>query len=384
MTSLCLLGATGSIGTQVLDLVRQHPDEYQVKAISFNQNITLAREIITEFKPDYVACGESVDLEELKHLYPMVNFGQGLDGLINVATYPCENPVVINALVGSIGCLPTAYALKAGRNCLLANKETLVIAGELIMELARNNGVKIIPIDSEHSAIAQILVGKNPAEVKRIILTASGGSLFNKTRKDLQFVTVKDALNHPNWQMGAKITVDSATMMNKGFEIVEAAHLFQLPLDKIDVVIHRESIIHSMVEFNDGSVLAQLANPDMRIPIAFALNYPSHRPFNSQLDLTKVGKLSFQAIDEERFPTLQLARYAFSKRGFYPACLNAINEVMVKLFLDGIVTIDQIDLEIASSLDELASCYQELEFNLENVMKVDQEVKNKINQKYKR
>lgn len=386
MKQICLLGATGSIGTQVLDIVRNNPASYQVKAISFNQNLAKATEIIEEFKPALVACGDSVNEIELKKIFPNIEFAKGMEGLLRVATYPVANPVVINALVGSVGCLPTAEALKQGRSVLLANKETLVMAGEIIMALAKENNAQIIPIDSEHSAIAQILTGKNPQEIQRLILTASGGALFNKTRSELKTVTMEEALNHPNWQMGAKITIDSATLMNKSFEIMEAAHLFRVPIDRIDVVVHRESIVHSMVEFVDGSVLAQLAVPDMHLPINFALNYPSHKVLSKKLDLTKIGQLTFQPVDEERFKTLPLARYAFLKGGFYPAVLNATNEAMVELFLNRLVTIDQIEEEITLSMhdDCLMDNYRHLPFNLENIMKVDQDVKNKKFQKFKR
>ncbi|HPD12620.1 MAG TPA: 1-deoxy-D-xylulose-5-phosphate reductoisomerase [Bacilli bacterium] len=386
MRNICLLGATGSIGTQVLDIVRNHPEQCRVKAISFNQNLTKAIPIIEEFKPSLVACGENIDIGNLRQEFPGVEFVKGIEGLLEVARYPAPNPVVINALVGSVGCLPTAQALKNGRNVLLANKETLVIAGEIIMKLAEENKARIIPIDSEHSAIAQILIGKNSSEIEKLILTASGGSLFEKTKEELKTVTVAEALRHPNWQMGAKITVDSATLMNKGFEIMEAAHLFKVPEEKIAVVIHRESIVHSLVEFVDGSVIAQMAVPDMHLPINFALNYPSHKPLVPRLDLTKIGCLTFQPVDEERFKTIKLARFAFSKGGFYPAVLNATNEAMVQLFLEGTVTIDRIESEIASAMsdDSLMNSFRNLTFTLENIMKVDQDVKNKIMQKYKR
>ena len=267
MIELCLLGATGSIGSQVLDLIREKRDVYRLAAFSFGHNINKALDIIEEFEPDLVCAIEELDAKRIKETFPKVEVTFGNKGLQQVATHNCLCPKVINALVGSVGLTPTLSAIEVGRDVYLANKETLVIGGELVMAKAKENNVKIIPIDSEHSAIFQLLNGNDINEVKRIIITASGGSFRDKTRHELEDVTKADALNHPNWNMGSKITIDSATMMNKGFELIEAHYLFDLPMEKISYIMHKESIIHSLVEFYDGSIFAQMATSDMRLPI---------------------------------------------------------------------------------------------------------------------
>ena len=273
----------------------------------------------------------------MKAKYPEIEVGYGNEGIIKAATFEAENPLVINSLVGSVGLLPTVKAIEAGRKILLANKETLVMAGDIISSLAKKHDVSLIPIDSEHSAIFQILLGKNKEDVKRLILTASGGPFRKNKREDLKNVTVNDALNHPNWKMGAKITIDSATMMNKGFEVIEAKYLFDMDLDQIDVIIHPQSIVHSMVEFKDHSILAQLGVSDMRLPIQFALSYPHHETLSlvKPLVLEEVGTLEFEKLDDERFPLVKIAKEAVNKGGLYPAVLNASNEAAVNLFLNG-------------------------------------------------
>jgi 1-deoxy-D-xylulose-5-phosphate reductoisomerase len=275
MVELCLLGATGSIGSQVLDLIREKRDVYRLAAFSFGHNIDKALEIVEEFEPDLVCSVEELDAKKIKELFPRVTVTYGNKGLQQVATHNCICPKVINALVGAVGLTPTLSAIEMGRDVLLANKETLVIGGEIVIAKAKEAGVKIIPIDSEHSAIFQLLNGYDKEDLSRIIITASGGSFREKSRAELENVTKEDALNHPNWKMGSKITIDSATMMNKGFELIEAHYLFDLPMDKISYILHKESIIHSMIQTRDGAIKAQLGTPDMRIPIMYALSYPS-------------------------------------------------------------------------------------------------------------
>ena len=296
MKYISLMGATGSIGTQTLDVIRNHPEQFCLVAISVGKNIELTRKIITEFKPEIVSVQNQEDYEKLKAEYGhSTRFSYGQNGLLEVATYE-KATILVNAVMGSVGLFPTLHAIQAGKTIALANKETLVTAGHLVMSAAEQHGVSILPVDSEHSAIFQCLQGEKDSEIDRLIITASGGSFRDKTREDLIGVTVEEALNHPNWSMGAKITIDSATMMNKGLEVIEAHWLFDIPFDKIDVVLHRESIIHSMVEFQDTSIKAQLGSPDMRVAIQYALSYPNRLPLPSgkRLNLEDIGKLNFE------------------------------------------------------------------------------------------
>jgi len=280
--NLCILGVTGSIGVQTLDVVRKN-NVFNLLSVTCNTNISKLRAIIMEFTPSYVSIGRIQDVAELEREFPNVKFGYGSKGLVEAATYPSQDAVlVVNALVGSAGLEPTIYAIKAGRNVALANKETLVVGGEIIKPLLEKHNVSLIPIDSEHSAIFQCIEGKDKA-VENIIITASGGSFRDKSRDELIGVTVKEALDHPNWDMGAKITIDSATMMNKGFEVIEAHYLFDVDYDHIQTVLHPKSIVHSLVEFNDGSMLAHLGHPDMRVPINFAIHYPNRVPFEAKI-----------------------------------------------------------------------------------------------------
>lgn len=283
MKYINLLGATGSIGTQTLDIIKEHGTEFSLVAMSCGKNISLAREIIQQFKPELVSTINKADAERLKSEFPSITFTYGLEGLMEVATYDKGN-IVVNAVMGSIGLKPTLEAIHEGKTICLANKETLVTAGHLVMGKANEKNVPVLPIDSEHSAIFQALQGEKEKNIERLILTASGGSFRDKSRDELENVTVEEALNHPNWSMGTKITIDSATMMNKGFEVIEAHWLFDLPYDKIDVILHKESIIHSMVEFHDSSVIAQLGTPDMRVPIQYSLTYPDRLPLKVRND----------------------------------------------------------------------------------------------------
>lgn len=382
MKHICLLGATGSIGSQVLDIIANNLDKYRLIAFAFGENTAKATQIIKEFKPEMVACQHQGDMENLSKIFPHISFFYGENGRDEVVKYGVDNPIVINALVGSVGLLSTIRTIDYGRDILLANKESLVMAGEIIMKKAKEKGVRVIPIDSEHVAISQILAGKNISEIKRIILTSSGGALLNKTRQELEAVTIEEALKHPNWSMGAKITIDSATMMNKGFEIIEAYHLFNLSLAQIEAIIHPESLIHSLVEFNDGSLLAQMGPRDMRLSINYAINYPNHQYLNIIKPLTLNNlNLSFKTLDEARFPCVSYAKWALTKGGLYPTILNGANEALVNLFLKGKIKFNQIDEKLGEILvDKELSSLAKLPLTIENIIKVDQMVKNRINQ----
>jgi 1-deoxy-D-xylulose-5-phosphate reductoisomerase len=353
LKNISILGATGSIGTQTLDILREHPEEFKLVAMSVGRNLELARKMINEFKPELVSVQDHKDCQSLKAEYPNTKFTFGLEGLIETAVYD-KAEILVNAVLGSVGLNPTLQAIESGKIIAIANKETLVTAGHLVMEAAKKNGVTLLPVDSEHSAIFQCLQGENDKTIDRLILTASGGSFRDRTRADLETVTVKEALNHPNWSMGAKITIDSATMMNKGLEVIEAHWLFNMPYEKIDVILHKESIIHSMVEFHDSSIIAQLGTPDMRVPIQYALSYPDRLPLNSsnRLDLAKIGKLHFQEMDLDRFRCLQLAFEAGKKGGTMPTVLNAANEVAASAFLEGKIRFLQIEDLIEKALSE--------------------------------
>ena len=352
MKNISLLGATGSIGTQTLDVINEHPTEFSLLAISVGRNIALTRQIITQFHPKLVSVQEKADYETLKTEFPFVDFCYGAEGLTRVAVYE-HSDVLVNSVIGSVGLLPTLQAIEAKKTIAIANKETLVTAGHLVMEAAKAHNVSLLPVDSEHSAIFQALQGENTKNIERLILTASGGSFRDKSREELKNVTVQQALSHPNWSMGAKITIDSATMMNKGLEVIEAHWLFSLPYDQIDVLLHKESIIHSMVEFHDSSVMAQLGTPDMRVPIQYALTYPDRLPLPSgkRLNLAEIGKLHFSEMDFERFRSLRLAYEAGRIGGTMTTVLNAANEVAVSAFLESKITFLQIEDLIESALE---------------------------------
>ncbi|GAB7388251.1 1-deoxy-D-xylulose-5-phosphate reductoisomerase [Bacillaceae bacterium] len=356
MKKISVLGSTGSIGRQTLDVVAQHPGEFSVVSLAAGTNIDLLCEQIERFSPQYVSVASPELAAELRErISRAVEIGFGDGGLVEAATHP-EADFVVTAVVGSRGLVPTLAAIESGKAIGLANKETLVTAGHLVMEKARERGVNLLPIDSEHSAIFQCLQGESPAHVRRIILTASGGAFRDKTREELKNVKVEDALNHPNWRMGAKITVDSATMMNKGLEVIEAHWLFQLPYSSIEVLIHHESIIHSMVEFKDRAVVAQLGTPDMRVPILYALSYPDRLPLQTEpLDLAAVGALHFQKPDFARFPCLRMAYECGRAGGTYPTVLNAANEIAVEHFLRGNIPFLEIENVIAYTLERHAS-----------------------------
>lgn len=352
MKEIILLGATGSIGCQVLDVIKDNK-EFLLKGISFGNNIKKAIEIIDEFHPQYVCCLNQEDSINLEKKYPDIAFFYGSVGLIDLVEVKCENGVVINAIVGTSGLVPTVKAIESKKDILLANKETLVVAGDLINELVSKYQVNLIPIDSEHSAILQCLNSGKKEEVKKIIITASGGSFRDLKREELNNVTLEEACTHPNWCMGTKITIDSSTMVNKGLEVIEAHHLFKIDYSKIETIIHKESIIHSMVEFNDGSVIAQMGNPDMRLPIMYALNYPHHIKNNiiKELDLCEIGNLSFKKMDYERFPLVRIAYEVGMIGGILPLVYNVSNEVAVSLFVRGKIKYLDIEKIIIETVD---------------------------------
>lgn len=334
MKYITVLGVTGSIGMQSVDVVKNNPDKFSIIAMSAGHNIDKVEEILSIISVKYICVINKVDCDYLQAKYPNLNVCYGEDGLIKIATLPEVN-LVLNAIVGFAGLIPTIKAIEAKKDIALANKETLVVAGHIISNLVNKYGVKLLPVDSEHSAIFQALNGEDDKAIKRILLTASGGSFRDKTRDELVGVSVKDALNHPNWSMGAKITIDSATMFNKGLEVIEAKWLFNVEYDQIEVLIHPQSIVHSMVEFCDTSIIAQLGNPDMRLPIQYALTYPSRDCLinSSSLDFTTLKTLTFDKPDFNRFKALKLAYDAGKIGGSMPCVLNAANEVAVSAFL---------------------------------------------------
>jgi 1-deoxy-D-xylulose-5-phosphate reductoisomerase len=335
MKRLSILGSTGSIGVSTLEIVAEHPNRFQVVALTAGRNLALLEEQIARFHPEVVAVSDQENAQRLKQRVgpngPRVLFG--VDGLVACAA---ESPadIVVSAIVGAAGLEPTLAAIEAGRDVALANKESLVIAGELVMAAVVRSGCRLFPVDSEHSAIFQSLEGHRKSDVRRLILTASGGPFRNWSLDDLQDVTPKDALAHPNWTMGRKITIDSATMMNKGLEVIEAHWLFDVPVDDIAVHIHPESIVHSLVEYVDGALIAQLGTPNMKTPIAYALSYPERLTLDlPALDLCRLRQLNFTAPDSQCFPCLGLAYDAIRSGGTTPAVLNAANELAVEAFL---------------------------------------------------
>ncbi|MGA9290475.1 MAG: 1-deoxy-D-xylulose-5-phosphate reductoisomerase [Anaerobacillus sp.] len=377
MKKISLLGASGSIGIQTLDIVRMHPDLFSLVAVSVGKNVQKAVEIVEEFQPKLLSVQKKEDAESLRRMISRkTKIVYGDEGLLEVACH-YDTTVLVNAILGSIGLSPTLSAIEQGKTIAIANKETLVTAGHLVTEAARKYGSALLPVDSEHSALFQCLNGEKQDQMERLILTASGGSFRDKKREELEGVSVHDALNHPNWSMGAKITIDSATMMNKGLEVIEAHWLFGTPYDQIDVLLHKESIIHSMVEYIDGSVMAHLGTPDMRIPIQYALSYPDRLEIRNakRLNLWEVGKLHFEKVDFDRFRALKLAYEAGRAGGSLPAVLNAANETAVAAFLEG-----QIDFLTIEELVEQAMEKHEIIQNasLEDILEIDSETRLRV------
>ena len=377
MKKIAIIGSTGSIGTQTLDVVREHPEDFDVVALSAGRNIKLLREQIKEFHPKYVSVQNEEDLKALREEFgDSIEWGYGMDGLSMVTTAP-EAEIVVTAIVGMIGIQPTIDAINAGKTIALANKETMVCAGHIIIPLAKEKGVKILPVDSEHSAIFQSLQGNNENKISRILLTCSGGAFRGMSRDELSKVTLQDALKNPNWSMGKKVTIDSASLVNKGLEVMEAHWLFNVPAEKIEVVVQPESVLHSAVEYEDGAVIGQMGVPDMRLPIEYALYFPYRKSLSGdRLDLFKYGTLHFEKPDKDTFRGLPLAYEALRRGGNVPTVFNAANEAAVRLFLDGKISFLQIYDMIEKamkqvsfienpSLDEILETKQETEDCLE-------------------
>jgi 1-deoxy-D-xylulose-5-phosphate reductoisomerase len=346
MKRLAVLGSTGSIGVNTLHIVHQFPERFEVVGLSAGVNIQLLKEQILQFRPKVVSVLNKELSDALHNDLPHVSaqIVHGVEGLIQVATHP-EVDQVVSAIVGAVGLIPTLSAVKTGKAIALANKEPLVMAGKILIEEAKKSNARILPVDSEHSAIFQALLGHQKEDVSRLILTASGGPFLNVPLSRLKEVTVKEALNHPRWEMGKKITIDSASLMNKGLEVIEAHWLFDIPVEKIVVQIHPQSVVHSMVEYIDGSIVAQMGITDMKIPISYALSFPQRLPLNlPPLDLLQAGGLTFFAPDQERFPCLQLAYQSIQIGETMPAILNATNEVAVNAFLEGSIKFTDIPL----------------------------------------
>jgi len=350
---IAVLGSTGSIGTQTLDVVAHDPEQYVVEGLAAGSNMALLMKQIVRFSPKKVSVSTKELAEEVRSAVgSSVKVVYGEEGLLEIAA-ETDAELVVTALVGSQGLRPTLAAIEAGKSIGLANKETLVTAGHLVSEAARKRKVPLLPIDSEHSAIFQCLNGERLEEVSKLILTASGGSFRDRSREELEGVTVEEALRHPNWSMGAKITIDSATMVNKGLEVIEAHWLFGLPYDQIEVLLHPESIIHSMVEFQDNSVMAQLGNPDMRVPIQYALTYPRRKLTPTEpLKLAEIGRLHFRPMDYDRYPCLRMAFECGRAGGTATTVFNAANEVAVARFLRGEITFLDIEKVIALTLEK--------------------------------
>lgn len=349
MKNILLLGASGSIGTQSIEIIREHKDKLCLKGVSVGKNIEYLRTLLEEFDLKFVY---SIDKQkELMEKYPNVHFYYGNNGLERIVREEDYNWLE-NALVGFTGFKPTLNAIRCGKNIALANKETLVAGGDIINAAVKQYGVTLLPIDSEHSAILQCLQGHNKEDVKKLIVTASGGAFRDKDRSELKNVTLQDALKHPTWSMGNKITIDSATMMNKGFEIMEAHYLFDIPYDKIEPVIHPESIIHSMVEYNDGTVMAQMSSPDMRLPIRYALLYPDNKGDDlvKHIDFSECINLSFRKVDYARYPLVLLAKEIGAYGGNFGALLIGANDEAVDLFLNGRIKFTEIEQYIIKTL----------------------------------
>ena len=378
--SISVLGSTGSIGTQTLDVARMHG--IRVTALTANHNIELIEKQAREFEPKMVAVLDMGAAAQLKIALSDTNIEVycGEEGILRAAAEKdCDT--VVNSIVGVAGLLPTLTAIKAHKNLALANKETLVAGGSIVMKAVKDEGIKLYPVDSEHSAIFQCLQGCPENSLDRIILTASGGSFFGKTKKELSNVSVKQALKHPNWSMGAKITIDSATMMNKGLEVIEASWLFKCRDEDIDVLIHRESIIHSMIQLKDHAVIAQLGVPDMRIPIQYALTYPERLPSPTQaLDLADIAQMTFYKPDYETFACLAICRDALRKGGLYPTVANAANEVAVDMFLkERIKFLDIADI-VGNAVAEFSN--NKSDITLDDILNTDKETRKRVKEKY--
>ena len=372
MKKITVLGSTGSIGTQSLEVIKAHPDRFRVEALTCGKNKKKLEEQIEKFRPAFAVTEREEDAHDLMRKFPRTEFSWGEKGLIEAAEGGCD--MVLNALMGMRGLAPTYAAIQAGKDIALANKETLVAGGELVMDAAAKAGVKLLPVDSEHSAIFQCLEGNQNRPIKKILLTASGGPFRGYTKEQLENVTLAQALKHPKWNMGAKITIDSATMMNKGLEVIEARWLFDLEAEKIQILVHPQSIVHSAVEFMDNSVIAQLGVPDMRIPISLALGYPD-RLKNGERELDFFGEgsnLTFEKPNPEVFGCISLAYEAIARGGSCPAVMNAANEVLVAAFLEEKIRFVDIEKTLACILNAHKTAYN---LDLEGILEIDKETR---------
>ena len=379
MKGVYIVGASGSIGTQTLDVIREYHNEFKVVGLSLGRDLIKAKQIIEEFKPEIICLREKKELD--LSYKPIIVYGD--EGLLKIASYhKFDKEVFVNALVGISGLMPTVVAINSKKDIALANKETLVVAGDIIKSLIKDKGVQLTPIDSEHSAILECLQGENKKDVKRLIITASGGSFRDKTREELIDVTKEMALAHPNWSMGSKITIDSATMMNKGFEVIEAHHLFDISYNKIDTILHKESIVHSMVEYDDGVIKAAIGSADMHTPIAYALRYPKHEHItNKPLNLIGLN-LHFEELSMDRYPCLEYAYYAVSRGGVYPAVLNAANEAAVWLFLNDKIKFLDIEKIIYDEIHN--DKYESYDYSLDTIIKISNQIMNSIKERYEK
>ena len=375
MKKITILGSTGSIGTQSLEVIRNNPDRFRVEALTCGSNADLMAEQIREFRPVFAVTASEEDALRLAKEFPYVEFAWGREGLVAAATGDCD--MVLNSLMGMRGLEPTYHAIKAGKDIALANKETLVAGGQLVMDAVARYGVKMLPVDSEHSAIFQCLEGNEGRPVKKILLTASGGPFRGYSLEELEKVTLEQALKHPKWTMGAKITIDSATMMNKGLEVIEAKWLFGVEADDIQILVHPQSIVHSAVEFMDTSVIAQLGVPDMKIPISLALGYPD-RLTSSDASLDFFGQganLTFEKPDPEVFKCIRLAYDAIKAGGSYTAALNGANEVLVDLFLQKQIRF----IDIQRTLEKIMADHKaQYNLGLEDVLEIDSRVRKSV------
>jgi len=374
MKRLAILGSTGSIGAHTLDVVASHPDQFEVTALAAGNNVDLLEQQVRLFHPRFVAvAGEAAGRKLARRLAAAgVEVAWGIEGLSRAGADTGAD-MVVSAIVGGAGLVPTMAALRAGKTLALANKETLVMAGELVTAEARARGIRILPVDSEHSAIFQCLENGDTSQVRRLVLTASGGPFRTLPLEAFAAITPEDALRHPTWAMGKKITIDSATLVNKGLEVIEAQWLFGLPVDQVDVIVHPQSVVHSLVEYVDGSVLAQLGVPDMRLPIQYALTYPGRCACPAaRLALEDLSALTFEAVDRRKFPCLDLAYEAARGGGSWPAVLNAANEVAVQWFLDRRIGFDEIPTIIRKALD--AHPHRAIR-SVEDVLDVDRQVR---------
>lgn len=377
MKKIAILGSTGSIGKQALDIIERNPEQFKATVLSCARSIELLSQQIEKFKPELVVVKNEEDAKQLAEKHKGIEIMYGMDGLIAAAE--SEYDLLLNSLVGMLGLVPTYHAVCKGRDIALANKETLVAGGQLVMEQVKKNGVQMLPVDSEHSAIFQALQGNKHEQLKKIYLTASGGPFRGCSLEQLENVTLEQALKHPNWSMGSKITIDSATMVNKGLEVIEAKWLFDVPVSKIEVAVHPQSVIHSMVEYIDNSIIAQLGAPDMRVPISYAFSYPDRIENTFEpLDVFGLGaNLTFEKPDLKVFKTIAMAYEAAEKGGTYPVVLNGANEALVQLFLEKKIKFIDIQNNIERILNSHKPTYN---LGLEDIIEADREAREMVYQ----